>query len=188
MELLDFFRQFHNLPEQDYELFNDVRSGKSLKKGDIIIRPGQIQKELLIVQDGVQMSYFESETKEHVIAFTYPPGLCAIPESFSMQQPSRYFLKCITDSEFSSISFTSLQNLFDESQQLERLFRKMTEAVLAGVISRHIELHTLDIEERFKAFCSRSPHLLQLVPHKYLASYLNIDSTNFSKLFNSIRL
>jgi len=188
MDLFEFFKQFHNLPEQDFELFNNASSGKSMKKGEIIIRPGQIQKELLIVNKGVQMSYFEGENKEHAIAFTYPPGLCAIPESFSMQQPSRYYLKCMTDSEFSSIKYTALQELFDNSHQLERLFRKMTEAVLAGVISRHIELHTLDIEERFKAFCNRSPHLLQLVPHKYIASYLNIDSTNFSKLYNSIRL
>ena len=64
----------------------------------------------------------------------------------------------------------------------------MTEAILAGMINRHIELHSLTIEERFKVFCQRSPHLLQLVPHKYIASYLGIDPTNFSKLFNSVRI
>ncbi|MDQ3015104.1 MAG: Crp/Fnr family transcriptional regulator, partial [Bacteroidota bacterium] len=74
------------------------------------------------------------------------------------------------------------------SHPLERLFRKMTEAVLAGMINRHIELHSLTMEERYKIFCSRSPHLLHLVPHKYIASYLGMDATNFSKLYNSIRI
>ena len=32
------------------------------------------------------------------------------------------------------------------------------------------------------------PHLLQLVPHKYLANYIGIDATNFSKLINSVRI
>jgi hypothetical protein len=34
----------------------------------------------------------------------------------------------------------------------------------------------------------RSPHILQLVPHKYLANYLGIDATNFSKLLNRVRI
>jgi hypothetical protein len=63
----------------------------------------------------------------------------------------------------------------------------MTEAVLAGMINRHIELHSLSMEERYRTFCQRSAHLLHTVPHKYIASYLGIDPTNFSKLFNSVR-
>jgi hypothetical protein len=85
------------------------------------------------------------------------------------------------------ITFDELQKLFDQSQQIERLFRRITEVVLAGMINRHIELHSMSIEERFKTFCQRSPHLLQLAPHKYIASYLNIDPTNFSKLFNNVK-
>ncbi|MCD8540492.1 MAG: Crp/Fnr family transcriptional regulator, partial [Leadbetterella sp.] len=111
----------------------------------------------------------------------------AIPESFSFQTPSHYFLTCLTDSEMNCISYEALQMLFDRSQPLERLFRKMTEFVLAGVINRHIELHSLTMEERYIAFCRRSPHLLQLVPHKYIASYLGMDPTNFSKLYNKVK-
>ena len=64
----------------------------------------------------------------------------------------------------------------------------MTEAVLAGMIQRHFELQSLSIKERFLVFARRSPHLLELVPHKYLAAYLNINPTNFSKLFNSVKM
>lgn len=134
------------------------------------------------------MSYFETDDKTHVIAFTYPPNLCAIPESFQFQTPSKYYLACLTNSELESISYEELQLLFNQSQQLERLFRKMTESILAGMINRHMELHALSMEERFKTFCQRSPHLLQLVPHKYIASYLDINPTNFSKLFNAVKI
>ena len=148
---------------------------------------GAVQRNLYFVQSGVQMSYFEAERKDHVVAFTYAPGWCAVPELFSFQLPSRYNLICLTDSEMDYLTYDELQLLFDQSQPLERLFRKMTEAMLAGLINRHIELHTLTMEERFKSFCRRSPHLLHLVPHKYLASYLAIDATNFSKLFNNVK-
>lgn len=133
------------------------------------------------------MSFFDSENKTHVIAFAYSPNLCAIPESFNFQTQSNYFLTCLSDSTLGYLTFDELQHIFDQSQAIERLFRKMTEAILAGIINRHIELHSLTIEERYKIFCQRSPHLLQLVPHKYIASYLGIDPTNFSKLFNSVK-
>jgi CRP-like cAMP-binding protein len=187
MERHDYFNLFHPFSDADYTLLDEKLKSKSFRKGDLITVPGQIQRELFFVKSGVQMSYFDASNKTHVIAFTYPPNLCAIPESFSFQQPSKYFLTCLTDSEMDYITFDELQKLFDHSQQIERLFRKITEVVLAGMINRHIELHSMTIEERFKTFCQRSPHLLQLVPHKYIASYLSIDPTNFSKLFNSVK-
>jgi CRP-like cAMP-binding protein len=188
LDRLDYFRLFHDIPTQDYELLRARLGRKSFEKGENIIVPGQVQRELYFVNEGVQMSYFDLKEKPQVIAFTYPPNLCAIPESFQFQAPSKYFLSCLTHSEMESISFDALQDLFDKSQHIERLFRKMTEAVLAGVLNRHVELHSLTIEERFRAFCRRSPQLLQLVPHKLIASYLGIDPTNFSKLYNRIKI
>ncbi|HCS20891.1 MAG TPA: Crp/Fnr family transcriptional regulator [Bacteroidetes bacterium] len=188
MRLLDYFRLFHPLPEADYQLLVSKLKPRSFKKGEFLTVPGQVQKDLYFVKSGVQMSYFDAEEKVHVIAFTYVPNPCAIPESFSFQAPSRYFLTCLSDSEMDAISYEELQKLFDQSRELERLFRRMTEAILAGMINRHIELHSMSIEERYRTFCQRSPHLLQLVPHKYIASYLSIDPSNFSKLFNTVKI
>lgn len=187
MERHEYFKQFHNISTDDFKLLTGKLKLKSFRKGDFLTVPGQIQKELYFVKSGVQMSYFDTESKTHVIAFTYYPNLCALPESFTLQAPSKYYLTCLTDSELESIGFEELQNLFNQSQQIERLFRRITEAVLAGVVNRHVELHSMTIEERYKTFCQRSPHLLQLVPHKYIASYLSIEPTNFSKLFNSVK-
>jgi CRP-like cAMP-binding protein len=187
MERQEYLKAFHNLNAEDYLLLTESLRSKSFKKGQHIVVPEQIQKELYFVKSGVQMSYFETNNKLHVIAFTYSPGLCAIPESFSLQKPSSCYLTCLTNSEMDYLTFEALEKLFDQSPQIERLFRKMTEAVLAGILSRHIELHSTTIEERYKSFCRRSPHLLQLVPHKYIASYLGIDATNFSKLYNTVK-
>ncbi len=187
MERYEYFKLFHDIGPADYNLLIKNLKTKTFRKGDFITVSGQTQRELYFVKSGVQMSFFEADNKTHVIAFTYPPNLCAIPESFSSQIPSKYFLTCLTDSELDYITFDELQKLFDRSQQIERLFRHMTEAVLAGVINRHMELHSMTIEERYKVFCQRSSHLLQLVPHKYIASYLGIDPTNFSKLFNTVK-
>lgn len=103
------------------------------------------------------MAYLDASDKTYVIHFSYFPNLCAIAESFSFQVPSKYFLTCLTDSELESLSYEDLQKLVDQSQQIERLFRRMTEAMLAGMIDLHIDLRAMTIEERYKAFCRKSP-------------------------------
>tara|TARA_B100000925_G_C21800279_1_gene384323 strand:+ start:125 stop:691 length:567 start_codon:yes stop_codon:yes gene_type:complete len=188
MDLYEYFSQFHAISKQDFEFLKTSLRERTFQKGEFITLPGQVQKNLYIVKQGVQMSFYETEKHKHVIAFTYPINFCAIPESFTFQAPSSYSLLCLTDSKMDYLSFEALQLLFDKSQNIERLFRKMSEALLAGVINRHIELQSTTIEERFKAFCARSGHLLHLVPHKYIASYLNIEATNFSKLYNSVKI
>jgi len=179
---------FPGLPGEDVAAIQKRLHPKPCRKGEYLVVTGQVQEEMYFIQSGVQMSFFENEKKSHVVAFTYPPDICAVPESFSLQKPSPYFLSCLTDSEMYSLHFNDLQMLFDQSRNIERAFRHMTEKVLAGIIQRHIEAGVLTIEERYKNFCQRSPHLLHLVPHKYIASYLGMDPTNFSKSFNQVKI
>jgi CRP-like cAMP-binding protein len=188
MDLLAYLNLFHPVSEEAFSDLQQHLQVRRYSKGEVIIREGQVQRELFFVKSGYQMSYLNLDGKVHVMAFTYPPNLCTIPDSFLLQRPSQYVLQCISDSEFECLSHGMLMQLFDSQPVLERLFRKFTEAVLVGLIQRHIDLHTLTIEERFRSFAARSAHLLQAVPHKYIASYLDIDPTNFSKLFNSIKI
>ena len=64
----------------------------------------------------------------------------------------------------------------------------LTGFILKGVLERQIELQCFSAEEKFRSLLKRSPHVLQIIPHKYLASYLGIDATTFSKLMSSVRL
>ena len=188
MNLLPFLQQFYAISEQDYELILSKCMNKQYEKGELITLEGMVQKELLFVNEGVQMSYFNNDGKMHIMAFTYPPSISGVPDSFFFQKPSKYNLEALNNSSFKAISFSKLNELFDENHNIERLFRKITETVLAGMIQRHLELHSLSMEQRFRLFAQRSPHLFQLVPHKYLANYLHIDPTNFSKLYNRIKI
>ena len=188
MDLFEYFNLFHPISKEVIAQLEQHLQTRRYAKGEIITREGQVQRELFFVKSGYQISYLNHNGKVHVMAFTYPPNLCTIPDSFLLQRPSQYVLQCITDSELNCIAHGALMPLFDTEPSLERLFRKFTEAVLVGLIQRHIDLHTLSIEERFKGFAARSSHLLHAVPHKYIASYLDIDPTNFSKLFNSIKI
>ena len=150
--------------------------------------PGETERYWYYVLEGIQKSYYLHDDKQHIIAFTYTPSFTGIPESFFTQTPSPYFLETISDSQFLRISYQKHQELMKEHREIETLFRKATESFLIGMLQRYYQLMAFDIETRFKAFVKRSPHLLQLISQKDLASYLRIDPTNFSKLMNSVRI
>ena len=179
---------FSGISRSSYDRLQETLMPCAFPKGHNLVVPGQIQNEMYFVRDGVQMSFYEDGDKFYVMAFTYASDICVLPDSFSLQAPAKYTITCLTASKFDYISFQDLQLLFNQCPDLERFFRIATERVLAGVLDRHLELKTSSIEERFRNFCQRSSHLLNLVPHKYIASYLNINATNFSKLFNSVRI
>ena len=150
--------------------------------------PGETEQYVYFVLEGIQKSYYLSEDKAHIIAFAYAPSFSGIPESFFTQTPSRYYLETITESHFLRISYDVHIKLLEDHREIETLYRKALEGFLYGVIERQHELLAFDMETRFRTFVKRSPHLLNMVAQKDLASYLRIDPTNFSKLMNSIQI
>ena len=160
----------------------------STPRRTIVTAPGDTERYIYYVLEGVQKSYYQSEDKQHIITFAYAPSFSGVLESFFNQKPSRYFLENITPCSFLRLSYQEHEEMLDACPELNILFRKISERFLDGVIQRQHELMALSMEERFKVFVQRSPHLLQLISQKDLASYLRMDATNFSKLMNSIRI
>ena len=183
-----FLSAIHQVPDHILDTYIAHWREYRLPKRTIMTAPGETERYIYYVEEGIQKSYYLNGDKQHVIAFAYAPSFSGIPESFFTQTPSRYFLETITNSRFLRLSYETHQQLLREHREIETLFRKATELFLVGVIQRQHELMAFDMETRFRVFVKRSPHLLNMVPQKDLASYLRMDSTNFSKLMNSIQI
>lgn len=186
--LKSYLKEFHDVNDDILDRYLALWKEYHVSRKQSMKIPGQVEKHLYFVLDGIQKSYFWNREKEHIIAFAYPPSFSGIPDSFFTQTPSRYHLETITESHFLRISFEQHHQFMLEHRAIETLFRKITETFLYGVIQRQHEIMALSMEDRFRAFVSRSAHLLKIIPQKDIASYLNIDPTNFSKLINRIRI
>lgn len=183
-----FLSQIHPVDDSILETYISHWKPYNLPKKTIMTAPGETERYIYYVLKGIQKSYYLNEDKQHIIAFAYAPSFSGIPESFFTQTPSRYFLETITDCQFLRISYNKHQQLMKEHREIETLFRKATEYFLVGTIQRQHELMAFTIKERFTAFVKRSPHLLQMVSQKDLASYLRIDASNFSKLMGKVKI
>jgi len=193
MDKLDALKKFvyaiHPISDIEWDAFAAGWQESFYKRKTLLTASGEIERRLYFVLEGVQRAFFLGHDKqEATIVFTYPPSFSGVADSLLLQQPSRYFLETITASHFLETNFQHLQTLMDKFHNVERLIRKATGFALAGALERQIELTCFTAEEKFTTLLKRSPHVLNIIPHKYLASYLGIDASTFSKLLATVRI
>lgn len=188
-ELKQFIAASHPLPEEDLNALAAVWTPFTAKRKEILTKPGERESYLYFVTEGVQRAYyFDDAGREATLVFTYAPSFGGVLDSMLLQQPSRYYYETLTPSVFLRAHFGEIQSLMQQYTSVSALIQKGTAQALSGVLHRLAELQCYSSEEKFTSLLKRSPHILQLVPHKYLANYLGIDATNFSKFINRIRI
>jgi len=178
----------HPLNESTWEEFSALWSPVSAKRKEILTKAGETEKYLYFVMNGIQRAYAVHADKEATIVFTYAPSFSGIIDSFFTQAPSGYYLETLTQSSLLRIHYNDMARLMGKHKEMEVWIRIAMAHALAGVLQRQKELMCYSAEEKFRALLKRSPHVLNLIPHKYLASYIGVDPATFSKLLSSVRL
>ncbi len=189
LQLQSVVDALHPLTPQEWEAFQAVWKPFELKRREMITVAGSKEKYLYFILDGVQRIYFlDEQDREATLVFTYAPSFGGVLDAFLLQSPSRYYYETITASSFLRASSEQIEELMASWPAVSTMIRKGLTLAFAGLLERQAELQCFSSEEKFRKLLKRSPHILNIVPQKYLADYLGIDPTNFSKLVNKIRI
>jgi CRP-like cAMP-binding protein len=189
LALRQLIGQIEPFSETEWQAFSEIWTPFEAKRKELLTSAGEKEKHLYFVAEGVQrVFYLDDENREATIVFTYAPSFGGVLDSFLKQQPSRFFYETLTPSIFLRTSFTEFNRLMSQFPAVEKMVRGGLIDTFAGVLERLVELQCYSSEERFKKLLQRSPHILHLVPHRYLANYIGIDPTNFSKLINKVKI
>lgn len=187
--LQQFIQAAYPLKEEELERFLSGWQPFECKRKTILTAAGETERYLYFVLEGVQRGfYIGNDKQEATLVFTYAPSFSGLADSFLTQTPSKYFLETLTSSRFLRTTYKQVDELMNQYSNIQRMVLQLTGFVLKGVLERQIELQCFSAEEKFRTLLKRSPHVLQIIPHKYLASYLGIDATTFSKLLGSVKL
>lgn len=187
--LRQFITAAYPFKEEELESFMLGWQLLECKRKTILTAAGETERYLYFVLEGIQRGfYIGNDKQEATIVFTYAPSFSGLADSFLTQTPSKYFLETLTSSRFLRKTYKEIEVLMNQYPNIQRMVLQLTGFALKGVLERQIELQCFSAEEKFKALLKRSPHVLQIIPHKYLASYLGIDATTFSKLLGTVRL
>ena len=189
LQLRQLVNAIHILDEKDWTAFERIWKSYTAKRKEQLTTAGDREKYLYFIVDGVQrVYYYDDQDREATLVFSYAPSFGGVIDSFLLQQPSKYFFETLTQSEFLRAPYDNLHELMVLSPAIELMIRKGLTFAFSGLLERLAELQCYSSEEKFRKLLQRSPHILGLVPHKYLANYLGIDASNFSKLVNRIRI
>lgn len=188
-KLLNFVAMMNPLTKEEQHHFSAHWQPISFGKKQIITAAEEQEQYLYFVVSGVQRIYYlDDEGKEATLVFTYAPSFGGVLDSMMLKSPSRYYYETLTETEMLRLPTNKLFELTKQYYGIQQLVLKGLSAATSGIMLRLVELQCLSSEQRFRNLFQRSPHILQLVPQKYLANYLGIDATNFSKLMNKVKL
>jgi len=189
LQLKQLVDAVHPLSGEDWEALSGIWSPFSAGRKEILTTEGALERYLYFVVEGVQrVYYFDDQDREATLVFTYAPSFGRVLDAFLLQQPSRYFYETLTPSSFLRAPYVELDLLMQARPGIAHMVRKGLTHALSGVLERLAELQCYTAEEKFHKVLQRSPHIFRLIPHKYIASYLGMDATNFSKLINKQRI
>ena len=155
---------------------------KSVAKNDFLSKEGDKGKYLYFVIKGVMRIFYLHDGEEICIGFSYDDTIICSYPSFISDKPSDYYIQALTDLKLIGIHRDDFYAFLEESRNMEKAWRMFTEEALLGKITGETEMLTFTPEERYERLWKRSPHLFQLVPQKYIASYLGMKPETLSRV------
>ncbi len=160
----------------------------AVPKNEFIIKKGTVEKYLYFVVDGVLRAFHIKDGEEICVGFSYTNDFSGGYDSFITGGPTRFYIQALNPVNLLRISRDDLDALYDKHKIVERWGRLFNEKLLLGKGLREVAILAYSAEERYRRLMTQSPHCLQLIPQKYLASYLAMTPETFSRLRKKVKL
>ncbi|WP_090374506.1 Crp/Fnr family transcriptional regulator [Dyadobacter sp. SG02] len=172
-----------SLTDHELSLFASKLSFQELKRKDIFLEAGKVQKAIGFIAQGlVRSSYIDLTGNETTVGF-YPAGDYATHyDSFLARKPSNYTIQCLEPTVMACLSHEDLQWVYQQSTGFERYGRLVAEAILKRQQARIESFIFQTAEDRYLDFISRYPDLFNRVSLSHLCSYLGIERQTLTRI------
>lgn len=158
------------------------------RKGAFLIKQGQINDNLYILEKGIIRFFYLYKDKEITNWFCTENMTAFTSQCFFSNLPSNEYLELLENSSLYYISKKALNKLYKTNIELSNIGRKIAEEYCLEFENRVSVLHTQTAEERYKTLIAQSPEILQRVSLKHIASYLGVTQETVSRIRKSINL
>ncbi|MFM8370961.1 MAG: Crp/Fnr family transcriptional regulator [Bacteroidota bacterium] len=163
-----------------------LRSGLTvteLKPRQFYIQANTVQKEIGFVFSGLLRAFFVDHSGSEISVNFIREGKYATHyPAFISQVPCKYYFQCIEPSMIVSLSYSHIQEGYNNYPGLERYGRLIAEEVLKSQ-QRRIEGFLFDnAETRYLDFIRENPDLFGRVSLSFLSSYLGIERQSLTRI------
>jgi len=177
-----FLRKFIDLSEEEFnEWIGPYVELRQFKKKQVLTAIGEVEDYFNFVIKGLVRKYYRKESNEINTQLSTEGHIVHSQESFHSRTPSEFCIETIEPSLLVSISYDNLEKIYTQNAKMERLGRLVVTYSMVMKDRWQMKMISQTPRERFLDFIQKHPDLLQRVPQKYLASYLNIQPETFSR-------
>lgn len=185
---LNYLSKFVSVSDDEFEQnFIPIIKVRRFGKKEYIIKAGEVENYFNFVIKGLVRKYYKKVHNEINTQISTEGQIIMSQQSFLGRQPSEYYIETIEPSVIVSIKYEHLEELYNKSKKMERLGRLVVTYMMAISDSWQMQMIKMTPRERFLNFVMKNPELMQRVPQKYLASYLNIKPETFSRFKHLLR-
>ena len=184
----EYLRKFANVTEEEYaKCLLPVIKVRRFGKKEFLIRAGEVENYFNFIIKGLIRKYYRKGSQETNTQISMEGHIILSQESFHSRTPSEYFVETIEPSSVISIHHDDLEKVYAQSKKMEHLGRLVVTHTMVLKDRWQMQMVKMTPRERFLNFVMKNPELLQRVPQKHLASYLNIKPETFSRFKHLLR-
>ena len=186
---IEYLNKFIKLTDEEFQeqIIPYVKIRRYGKK-ETVITAGEVENYFNFILKGLVRKYYKKGNEEINTQISFEGHIIHSQESFHSRTLSEYFIETIEPSTFVSLSYDDLEKIYASSPKLEHLGRLVITSTMVLKDRWQMQLVKLTPRERFIHFVNKNPELVQRVPQKYLASYLNIKPETFSRFKHLLRI
>lgn len=156
---------------------------KTLHKGDVLLRPGEICRYTFFVQQGLLRSYTIDEAgKEHIIQFAPEAWFIVDRSSSFFNQPSELFIDAIENTEVVYIEQGFVSEVSAASPEFAAFNNQALHSHIMQQQKRINMLLGATAEQRYLDFIKMYPNLTLRIPQWMIASYLGVTPESLSRV------
>ena len=181
-----YFHHFNKkvpLTEEERELIETYLTLKKLRKRQYLLQEGDVCKSVAFVEKGALRSYsIDEKGVERILQFALEESTISDLYSFLTSEPATYNIDALEDSELVLISKDAHEQLLKILPKYETWIRlQITDAYIA-MQRRITSIISLSLEERYTAFTSIYPDIVQRVPQHMIASHMGLTPETLSRV------
>ena len=167
----------------EQEEFIGILSEKSLKKKEILIKPGQfVSSEYYVVKGCLQAYYMDEAGEKHIIQFAIEDWWISDFEAFFNGEQAQLFVEALEDCLLLGIEKDALEVLYERVPKFERFFRLKTTNAFVALRTRILSSLQKTGKDRYLEFCETYPQIEKRVPNYHIANYLGLQPESLSRI------
>lgn len=164
------------------EYLNDTIKSSQYPKKHILLKEGEVCKNIYFVEDGFSRAYYKRNGKEMTSWFSGTGEVVISVHSFFKQMASIESVELLADSTLLSLTHQELQYAYAQFPEFNVIGRVLTEKYYIHSEERAMALRVFSAKERYENLLKMYPQILQKASLGQIASHLGITQETLSRV------